>query len=82
MNVLKEPFRKTPPYRFGEGTNLQNDIMDLGRNHFTEILELQFPPEAVFVDRTIVGHFGNLCKLRAQAPWRELLETKISSLAV
>jgi hypothetical protein len=35
--------------------------------------DIRFPRDMVFIDRTLVGLFGNLSKLRATGPWRRLL---------
>jgi len=32
-----------------------------------------------FINRTAVGHFGNLSRLRAAAPWRRMLEARLAS---
>jgi hypothetical protein len=34
---------------------------------------MQFPEDAIFVDRAFGGHFGNLSRLRATGPWRDLV---------
>ena len=32
-----------------------------------------FTEDAIFIDRALGGHFGNLSRLRATGPWRELV---------
>jgi hypothetical protein len=43
--------------------------------------DARFPRDMVFIDRTLVGLFGNLGKLRATGPWRELLIEYTSAAA-
>ena len=78
--LLRTPFREAPPYRFGGEHNFYDDILTLGRRWWTEGLGLDFPRDVVFIDRTLNGHFGNLVRLRAQGPWRELLSKSIAPL--
>ena len=39
---------------------------------------IRFPHHIVFINRTAVGHFGNLSRLRAAAPWWQMLEARLS----
>ncbi len=61
------------------GEDLYKKIMDIGRQNFREALGLVFPPDIMFIDRTIAGHFGNLCRLRARANWRTVLEAELEA---
>ena len=72
--ILKQPFRKSPEYRFGAEGNIYDDILDHGKTYWMDSMQLVFPADIVFIDRTISGHMGNLIKLKAAGPWRELLE--------
>ncbi len=72
--VLSEPFRKEPPYTFGEDKVIYEKMFELGSIHWHESLELVFPKDIVFIDRAIFGHLGNLRKLKATGPWREMVE--------
>ncbi len=65
--------RAEPPYTFGEDPELYHKVIDLGMANLGEARDLCFPEEIVFIDRSLAGHFGNLTKLEATAPWRELL---------
>ena len=40
---------------------------------WSKATDLQFPKDAIFVNRTLGGHFGNLTRLRATGPWRDLV---------
>ena len=66
------------PYRFGYDDRLLRQLFDLHVNRFDEMKDLRFPHDIVFIDRTAVGHFGNLARLRAAAPWRRMVEARVS----
>jgi predicted unusual protein kinase regulating ubiquinone biosynthesis (AarF/ABC1/UbiB family) len=66
------------PYRFGDDDRVFHRMMELKSTHFGEVTDLRFPPHIVFINRTVVGHFGNLSRLRAAAPWREILEAHVA----
>jgi hypothetical protein len=38
-------------------------------------MDLRFPEDIIFIDRSLAGHFGNLMRLSASGPWRELVES-------
>jgi hypothetical protein len=42
-------------------------------SNWQDATDIRFPRDVVFIDRTLVGLFGNLSKLRATGPWRKLL---------
>jgi predicted unusual protein kinase regulating ubiquinone biosynthesis (AarF/ABC1/UbiB family) len=62
-----------PPYVFGDSEELYRQVMALGFSHWTEATDIQFPEDIVFIDRALAGHFGNLNRLGAAGPWRELV---------
>ncbi len=65
--------RIDPPYSFGEDDGLYRQLMEHGMNNWSKATDIQFPQDAIFVNRTLGGHFGNLSKLRAAGPWRTLI---------
>lgn len=69
--------RRRPPYRFGDDDKIYARSMDLGVKHWREATGLRFPAEIVFIHRTFAGQFGNLCKLRACGPWRDIAESAL-----
>jgi len=71
--LLGDVFRAAPPYRFGEDDAVYRRLFELGWSDLGEASDLVFPHDLVFVNRTVGGHFGNLCRLRAEGPWREIL---------
>ena len=34
---------------------------------------MEFPSDVIFVNRSLSGHFGNLSRLGATGPWRDLV---------
>ena len=66
------------PYRFGYDDQLLRQLIDMHVSRFGEMKDIRFPHPIVFINRTAVGHFGNLSRLRAAAPWRRMLEARIS----
>jgi hypothetical protein len=66
------------PYRFGGDDQIFRQLFDTTTSRFAEAKDIRFPHHIVFIDRTVVGHFGNLSRLRAAAPWRRMLEARLS----
>lgn len=71
--VLKRIVREDPPYTFGTD-DLVDALMQVGMNFWSEATDMNFPSDAVFVNRTFGGHVGNLGRLRATAPWRQMIK--------
>jgi predicted unusual protein kinase regulating ubiquinone biosynthesis (AarF/ABC1/UbiB family) len=72
VEVFAPIFREAPPYRFGEDEDLYPRLVHLGLGNWTQAVGVRFPEDIVFVDRALAGHFGNLIRLGAEAPWRAL----------
>jgi hypothetical protein len=66
------------PYRFGGDDQLFRRLFDTATSRFAEAKDIRFPHHIIFIDRTLVGHFGNLSRLRASAPWRRMLQARLS----
>ena len=60
-------------FRFGNDDGIMEELMQLGLHHWRAAVDLLFPPDLIFVNRSLVGHFGNLSRLQAAGPWRELI---------
>jgi len=60
-------------FRFSADTEIYQILFDLKSQHFRELTDVALPPDMVFVNRTLSGLFGNLCRLEAEGRWRELL---------
>ncbi len=65
--------RRDPHYTFGEDPDLYRKVIDLGMANLGEARDLRFPEDLVFIDRSLAGLYGNLTKLRATAPWCDLV---------
>ena len=72
--VFAPIYRASPPYTFGEDPGLYHRLIQLGLTNWSRAVEIRFPRDVVFVDRTFAGHLGNLIRLGASGPWRELAE--------
>jgi len=66
------------PYRFGYDDQLLRQLFDMHVSRFDEMKDIRFPHHIVFINRTAAGHFGNLSRLRAAAPWRRMLEARLA----
>ena len=73
VDLLQDIVKTSPPYAFGDDNSIYDALYDLGMANWREASDIRFPRDIVFIDRTLVGLFGNLGKLRASGPWRELL---------
>ena len=73
VDVVQDIVRASPPYTFGEDSSIYETLYDLGMSNWHNASDIRFPRDMVFIDRTLVGLFGNLSKLRATGPWRRLL---------
>jgi len=77
--VLAKPFQQGSAYQYGKDSNIYTELMALGRKYWEIGAKLQFPKDILFIDRTLAGHFGNLCRLGATAEWGKLLENSLES---
>jgi len=73
VEMFGEILRASAPYTFGDDEDLYRRIFDLGMSNWQRSTDMQFPEDAIFVDRAFGGHFGNLSRLRATGPWRDLV---------
>ncbi len=81
VDLVMEMLDPRQPYRFGADDRIFRRMLELKSRRFDEITDLRFPPHIVFINRTVVGHFGNLSRLRACAPWRQILEARLAAAA-
>jgi len=70
---MQDIVRASPPYTFGEDDSIYETLYELGMSNWQNATDIRFPSDVVFIDRTLAGLFGNLGKLGATGPWRELL---------
>ncbi len=74
IELIKEVFRADPPYTFGEDNDeLYREIFRLGMADWPEKKDMLFPEDVIFINRSLSGHFGNLSRLNATGPWRDLV---------
>jgi predicted unusual protein kinase regulating ubiquinone biosynthesis (AarF/ABC1/UbiB family) len=73
VEMFGEILRPDPPYTFGDNGDLYRRLFELGFANMEYSKDIVFPEDAIFIDRALGGHFGNLSRLRATGPWRELV---------
>jgi predicted unusual protein kinase regulating ubiquinone biosynthesis (AarF/ABC1/UbiB family) len=72
-DIFLQPLMGDEPYDFGQ-SQLQREAVRHVPGFITKYLgSFQPPVELVFVDRVVVGHYGNLRKLGARGHFRPLL---------
>jgi len=74
IELIGEVFRTSPPYTFGEDNDeIYREIFRLGMEDWPEKKDMLFPEDVIFINRSLTGHFGNLSRLHAAGPWRDLV---------
>ena len=73
LEMFGEMLRPEPPYTFGEDQDLYKRLFDVGMQNWQHSVDMQFPEDAIFINRAFGGHFGNLTRLGATGPWRNLV---------
>jgi len=73
LDGMAAVFRTAPPFCFTGAGAIYRRIFDLDAGHLDAAADLRFPPDVVFIDRAIAGHFGNLARLDATGDWRGIL---------
>lgn len=73
VEMFGEILRVDPPYTFGDNEGLYRRLFELGFANMEYSRDMVFPEDAIFIDRALGGHFGNLSRLRATGPWRDLV---------
>jgi predicted unusual protein kinase regulating ubiquinone biosynthesis (AarF/ABC1/UbiB family) len=72
--IVAEVFRVSPPYTFGRDNDaIYREIIRLGFTDWEAKTDLRMPQDVIFINRSLVGHFGNLSRLGATGPWRDLM---------
>ena len=78
LDLVFKVLDDTRPYRFGYDDQLLRQVIDNNLIHFGEAKDIRFPHDIVFINRTAAGHYGNLSRLRAAAPWRRMVEARVA----
>ena len=73
FELLVELLREEPAYTFGEDQEIYDKLFELGVANWSKATDITFPQDLVFIDRSLGGHFGNLARLGATGPWRQLV---------
>ncbi len=71
--IIAKPFKEDQFYQFGMNTSIYDQIFELKHKDLFEWMDIQFPKDLLLVDRALIGHFGNLRKLKAKARWGKIL---------
>ncbi len=72
-DIFSQIVREDPAYTFGEDEALYDKLFELGLANWSKATDIRFPEDIVFVNRAMGGHLGNLIRLQATGPWRELV---------
>ena len=73
LEMFGAVLRASPPYTFGEDPDIYRRVFEVGMNNWQYSVDMQFPEDAIFINRALGGHFGNLARLGASVPWRDLV---------
>jgi predicted unusual protein kinase regulating ubiquinone biosynthesis (AarF/ABC1/UbiB family) len=74
MKLIADVFREAPPYTFGEhNEEMYREVVRLGLADWQANKDITYPEDVIFVNRTMVGNFGNLSRLGATGPWRDIV---------
>jgi predicted unusual protein kinase regulating ubiquinone biosynthesis (AarF/ABC1/UbiB family) len=73
LELFGEVLRPAPPYTFGEDPEIYRRVFAIGMDNWQYSMDMQFPEDAIFINRALGGHFGNLARLGSSGPWRELV---------
>jgi predicted unusual protein kinase regulating ubiquinone biosynthesis (AarF/ABC1/UbiB family) len=73
VEIIAEILREDPPYRFGDDPEFYVKLIELGMANWSKSMDIAFPEDLIFVNRALSGHFGNLARLHAAAPWGEII---------
>jgi predicted unusual protein kinase regulating ubiquinone biosynthesis (AarF/ABC1/UbiB family) len=73
VRIFAEILRDHPPYGFGEDPKFYERLIELGMANWSKAMDVAFPEDLIFIDRSLSGHFGNLARLHAQGSWGEIV---------
>ncbi len=71
--IFGEIFRDDPPYRFGDDPEFYDKLIALGMANWSNAMDIAFPEDLIFINRSLSGHFGNLARLQAAGPWGQIV---------
>jgi predicted unusual protein kinase regulating ubiquinone biosynthesis (AarF/ABC1/UbiB family) len=73
VDMFAEILRDHPAYRFGVNAAFYERLIELGMANWSKAMDITFPEDIIFIDRSLAGHFGNLARLHAEGPWGEIV---------
>ena len=73
VDLFGQIVHQEPPYVFGQDEEMYQKLMELGAANWSETTDVYFPEDIIFINRALSGHFGNLNRLQAAGPWRDIL---------
>ena len=82
LEIFREVLRASPIYTFGEDPDIYRRVFDVGMDNWQYSKDMQFPEDAIFINRALGGHFGNLARLGAAGPWRDLVFDSVARIGV
>ena len=82
LEIFSEVLRASPIYTFGEDPDIYRRVFDIGMDNWQYSMDMQFPEDAIFINRALGGHFGNLARLGAAGPWRDLVFEAVARIGV
>jgi predicted unusual protein kinase regulating ubiquinone biosynthesis (AarF/ABC1/UbiB family) len=71
--IFEPIVREGSPFTFGLDDDIYSQVFEHGLANWSRVKDIRFPEDLVFIDRALGGHFGNLSRLRATGPWRDLV---------
>lgn len=71
LEIIEEIFPDKITY-FGEDSYLYKKLLNIARESWSYVKDLEFPKDIVFIHRNLIGHYGNLRKLRVKKNWRKV----------
>jgi predicted unusual protein kinase regulating ubiquinone biosynthesis (AarF/ABC1/UbiB family) len=80
VDIFAQILRDHPAYRFGEDPAFYDRLIELGMANWSKAMDVTFPEDLVFIDRSLSGHFGNLVRLHAEGPWGEIVRRYASGV--
>lgn len=69
LDLLAEIFAPNADYRFGDDQDLYDRMIQAGMDNWSGAMDMRFPQDVIFVDRSLAGHLGNLMRLGANGSW-------------
>jgi predicted unusual protein kinase regulating ubiquinone biosynthesis (AarF/ABC1/UbiB family) len=80
VELFAEILRDHPPYRFGEDAEFYDKLVAIGMQNWSNAMDIAFPEDIIFIDRSLSGLFGNLARLHATGPWGDIVRRYASGV--